>query len=292
LRYSFALTSEDVILAGGWAPISVEEHTIEVAGAPVFYRIATGSGVPVLYLHSVPTSSDDWLEFLEHGGGLAPDLPGFGRSGKAGNLDYSLGGYVEFVERFLAQLGVDRVALAGHGWGGAIALAFARRHPELVARMAIIDPIPLLPGWRWPRMVRIWRAPVVGELVMGSINRWLLGRTLRAGTVSPDAWPAARIDATFAQFDQGTQRAILRLHRSIDEAGLALVGNDLERIDQPVLVVWGERDPWLDPAFAVVYAQRLPDATAARIADAGHWPWLDQPSVIDRVTSFLVGPAS
>jgi len=288
---SCALTSQDVILAGGWAAISAEEHTIEVAGAPVFYRGAAARGAATLYLHSVPTSSDDWVEFLEHGGGLAPDLPGFGRSGKAGNLDYSLGGYVEFVERFLAQLGVQRVALAGHGWGGAIALALTRRHPELVDRLAIIDAIPLLPGWRWPRMVRLWRAPVVGELVMGSVNRWLLGRTLRAGAVSPDAWPGPRVNAIFDQFDQGTQRAILRLHRSIDEAGLALVGTDLEQIDQPVLVVWGERDPWLDPTFADVYAQRLPGAAAVRIADAGHWPWLDQPSVIDQVTSFLVGPA-
>ena len=49
---------------------------------PVFYR--RGTGADVLYLHSVPTSSDDWRELLAVTGGIAPDLPGFGRSGKAG----------------------------------------------------------------------------------------------------------------------------------------------------------------------------------------------------------------
>lgn len=228
---------------------------------------------------------------MERSGGLAPDLLGFGRSGKAGNLDYSLGGYVEFVDRFLAEVEVEQITLAGHGWGAVIALAFAQRYPERVDRVVIIDAIPLLPGFRWPRMVRLWRTPALGELLMGSVNRWWLARTLRAGTSTREAWPDARVADTFAQFDQGTQRAILRLHRSIDEAGLALIGTDLERIDQPVLVVWGEQDPWLDVSFADAYAQRLSGSILRRVAGAGHWPWLDQPTVIDQVTAFLAQPS-
>jgi len=278
----------DVILGRG---LGVDEHTIKVAGAPVFYRSAPADGPSALYLHSAPTSSDDWIPFLERSGGLAPDLLGFGRSSKAGNLDYSLGGYVEFVDRFLAQVEVEQITLTGHGWGAAIALAFAKRHPERVDRVVIIDALPLLPGFRWPRMVRLWRAPAFGELLMGSVNRWWLARTLRAGTSTPQAWPAPRVVDTFAHFDQGTQRAMLRLHRSIDEAGLALIGTDLERIDQPVLVVWGEQDPWLDVSFADVYAQRLPGSILQRVAGAGHWPWLDQPTVIDQVTAFLASPS-
>jgi pimeloyl-ACP methyl ester carboxylesterase len=55
----------------------------------------------VLYLHGVPTSSDDWVAFLERTGGLAPDLPGFGRSGKRGDGDFTMAGYDRFVEDFL-----------------------------------------------------------------------------------------------------------------------------------------------------------------------------------------------
>ena len=58
----------------------------------------------------MPTNSDDWLAFLQRSGGLAPDLPGFGRSGKPGYLDYTIDEYDRFIERFLELVGVERVA--------------------------------------------------------------------------------------------------------------------------------------------------------------------------------------
>ena len=159
--------------------MGVDEHTIAVAGASVFYRRAPARDTEVLYLHSVPTSSDDWPALLELTGGLAPDLPGFGRTGKAGNLDYSLAAYALFVEQFLDALEVPEVALVGHGWGAAMGLLFAQRHPDRVTRLAIIDAVPLLDGFEWPASLRWLRRPGIGELAMGSINRWMLARILR-----------------------------------------------------------------------------------------------------------------
>jgi pimeloyl-ACP methyl ester carboxylesterase len=269
--------------------VGVDEHTIEVAGASVFYRRAPARDTEVLYLHSVPTSSDDWLALLELTGGVAPDLPGFGRTSKAGNLDYSLPAYALFVEQFLDALAVPRVALVGHGWGAAIGLLFAQRHPERVTRLAIIDAVPLLDGFEWPAIARWCRRPGIGELLMGSINRWLLARILRHGSATPEAWPDARVDAVWEQFDQGTQRAILRLHRSVDARALAASGEGLPSLRQPALVVWGERDPWLAPSLADAYAQRLGDATVERVAGAGHWPWLDEPALSERLAGFAAG---
>lgn len=265
----------------------VDEHTIEVAGAPVFYRRAAADGTPVVYLHSAPTSSDDWLGALQHGGGLAPDLLGFGRSGKGGHLHYTLPAYVDFLTGFLAAVQIDRLALAGHGWGGAIALAFAQRHPERVRRLVITDAVPLLPGFSWPAPVRRVLRPGLGELWMGALSQRRLAKLLRSGAADPGAWSEERVAAVWAQFDQGTQRAFLRLHRSIDPAGLAAAGTELERVTTPALVVTGERDPWVAPAFAEAYAQRLPHAKLHRVAGAGHWPWLDQPAVLERIGAFL-----
>ncbi|MGH2894126.1 MAG: alpha/beta fold hydrolase [Solirubrobacteraceae bacterium] len=267
-----------------------DEHTIEVAGASVFYRRATARDTEVLYLHSVPTSSDDWGALLELTGGVAPDLPGFGRTSKAGNLDYSLPAYALFVEQFLDALTVPRVALVGHGWGAAIGLLFAQRHPYRVTRLAIIDAVPLLDGFEWPAIARWVRRPGIGELLMGSVNRWLLARILRHASATPEAWPDPRVDAVWDQFDQGTQRAILRLHRSVDARALAASGEGLAGLRQPALVVWGEQDPWLSPSFADAYGQRLPHATVERVAGAGHWPWLDEPAVAERLAGFAADP--
>ncbi len=272
--------------------MAVAEQTIELAGAPVFYRHSPSVGATVVYLHGAPTSSDDWLPFLELSGGLAPDLLGFGRSSKAGNLEYSLPAYVRFLESFLRATETDEVSVVGHGWGGAIALAFALAHPEQARKVTVIDAVPLLPGFVWPRSVRRLRRAALGELIMGSIGRRLLGRSLRSGTVTPEAWSEQRLDAVWAQFDQGTQRAILRLYRSIDPAGLAAAGAGLDALDAPSLIVWGEEDPWMPPSFAEAYRHHLPRAELIRVSGAGHWPWLDQPAVIERVAAFASSSAT
>jgi pimeloyl-ACP methyl ester carboxylesterase len=273
--------------------LSVDEHTIELAGSPAYYRIAPAIGAPTLYVHGVPTSSDDWIPFLQRTGGIAPDLIGFGRSGKGGNLDYSVEGLADFVERLLAELEVDRVKLVVHDWGAPVGLVFARRRPDRVERIVILNAVPMFDsdGVHWHRLARLWQRPLIGELAMGSITRWILGRTLRGGSVNPDAWTAGRIAAIWEQFDQGTQRAILRLYRSAGPAALTAAGAELRSLRAPALVVWGDADPWLEPSVGAVYASVLPEATLERISDAGHWPWLDRPELVDRVAAFLEVPA-
>jgi pimeloyl-ACP methyl ester carboxylesterase len=267
--------------------VRVDEHTIEVAGSPVFYRSAEAPGPVPLYLHGVPTSSDDWVPFLERAGGVAPDLIGFGRSGKGGHLDYSIGGLAAFLEGFVDHLGLDRVELVVHDWGSGPGLIWAQRHPERVERLVVCNAVPLFSGYRWHRMARLWRRPVVGELVMGATTKATLGRGLRQGSATSDAWTAERLEQVWEQFDQGTQRAILRLYRSAGESELAAAGSELERLEMDSVVIWGERDPWLPVELADRYAARLHNATLERVPNAAHWPWLDQPDVIDRIASFL-----
>jgi pimeloyl-ACP methyl ester carboxylesterase len=267
--------------------VRVDEHTIEVDGMPVFYRSAPARGLPRLFLHGAPMSSDDWLPFLERAGGIAPDLLGFGRSGKAGHLDYSLEGHADFIEWLLDELAIDTVKLVAHGWGAGGGLVFAQRHPDRIDRLVLIDALPLLDGFAWAGVASAWRRPALGELVMGSIPRWWLKRALRRGCVSEAAWTDAQLQAVWDQFDQGTQRAMLRLHRATGPDRLAAAGAQLESITAPALVIWGERDPWLAPAFADVYARRLHSQGAWKLADAGHWPWRDRADVIDAVDVFL-----
>jgi pimeloyl-ACP methyl ester carboxylesterase len=268
--------------------VRVDEHIGEIDGQPVYWRSAAvpaGAGAPPLYLHGVPTSSDDWIPFLERTGGLAPDLPGFGRSGKGGHLDYSLEGIATFVERFLDEVvGVERVKLVVHDWGAA-ALAFAQRHPERIERLVICNAVPLLPGYRWHWAARLWRAPLVGELAMGLTTRFVIKRVLKPAFAGPV--PDDFADAILRHFDQGTQRAILRLYRSAPEERLAQAGENLSHIQAPALVVWGALDPYIPSNFGDAYAARLGDARVEHVGDAGHWPWLDRPDVVNNLATFL-----
>lgn len=256
-----------------------EEHTEQLDGQPVFWRAApvADGGVPILYVHGVPTNADLWQPFLARTGGIAVDLPGFGRSGKRGDLDYSVPGYATFLGRFLALVEVDAVRLVCEGWGAA-ALGWAQEEPARVRRLVLIDAVPLLAGHRWRRCARVWRTPLAGEIAMGLSVRPVLRRIL----------PAPLVDLVADRLDQGTQRAILRLYRWADPAALAAAGTRLGAIEAPALIVWGERDPCIRATFANAYAAVLGgEATVDVRPGAGRWPWLDDPSVIERVAAFL-----
>lgn len=277
----------------GGAGAKIAERRGEVAGVPLFWReAATSDGrAPVLYLHGVPTSSDDFLPFLERTGGLAPDLPGFGRSGKAVAFDYSIEGYRDFLEAFLERAGVERLSLVVHDWGG-VGLALAQRAPERLERLVVINAVPLLPGYRWHRIARIWRTRVLGELFMGFSTRWGFKQLSRRATAGGGALPDELIDGVWEHFDHGTQRAILRLYRSAPPDVLARAGERLGEVGCPALVAWGAKDPYIPASFAQRYADALGGpARVELIARAGHWPWIDRPETVELVTDFLLGRA-
>lgn len=261
------------------------EHRGEVAGLPTFWREAPASGTPVLYVHGVPTSSDDYLPFLDRAGGLAPDLPGFGRSGKPAGFDYSIPGYARFLASFVEQVGLDRFSLVVHDWG-AVGLALPPPLLERLRRVVIVNAVPLLPGYRWHRFARLWRTPVVGEMTMGFTTRWGMERALRGAA---GRRPATTLtDSAWKHFDHGTQRAILKLYRSAPPDGLARAGARLADVRCPALVVWGARDPYFDASFARAYAGALGGrARVETLEDAGHWPWLDRHDAVDLIAGFL-----
>ncbi len=263
----------------------IATHEAELGGLPAAWRSApapvpAADDPPVLWLHGVPDSSELWTPFLERAGGIAPDQLGFGRSAKRGDLDYSIAGLAGWLERFLDHLGLERYSLVMHDWG-AVGLALAQRAPERVHRLVAIDMVPFLPGYRWHALARAWRTPLLGEAAMG----------LAIGPVVRRLLPPGRGDAVLAHLDPGTQRAILRLYRTSPPAALAAAGAGLRTIAAPALVLHGADDPYIPARFADGLAAALGDGRVEHIPGAGHWPWLQRPELIERVTAFLQGDA-
>ena len=266
----------------------IEERRADVAGTEVLWREADAkTPAPTLYLHGVPTDGGDWTPFLERTGGIAPDLPGFGRSGKSAGFDYSILGYSAFLQAFVEHLGVERISMVVHDWG-AVGLALAEQRPELIERLVIVNAVPLLPGYRWHPVARIWRTPVAGEFFMGTTSRFTARRTLRMMDAVPPERVGAFVDALLAHFDHGTQRAILRLYRSAPPEVLERAGERLGEIRAPALVVWGDRDRFLPASFADAYGEALGGETRVEVIEgARHWPWIDRPDVVDLISDFL-----
>ncbi|MEO6876101.1 MAG: alpha/beta fold hydrolase, partial [Opitutaceae bacterium] len=98
----------------------------------------------VLMLHGNPTWSFYYRELIRDlaAAGLrciAPDHVGMGLSEKPPEYDYTLAGRIADIEALVAALGVKRVHLVVHDWGGAIGFGFAAKHPELIGRLVILN---------------------------------------------------------------------------------------------------------------------------------------------------------
>jgi pimeloyl-ACP methyl ester carboxylesterase len=267
----------------------VLERTGEVAGLPTQWREAPGDDrPPVLYLHGVPTASWDWTPYLERIGGIAPDLPGFGRSAKPDDFDYSIDGYLPWLEAFLEASGLDRFSLVVHDWGGGLGLALAQRMPERIERLVIHTSVPLLPGYRWHWVARVWRTPGLGEAFMATSSKAAFRLLSRRSNARSGPLPDEFVDRLWADFDRGTRRAILRLYRSADPHVLASAGERLAGIDCPTLIMWPTYEPYVAPEWGARYAEAIGEnASLEMIENAGHWTWLDRPDVVEKAAEFL-----
>jgi pimeloyl-ACP methyl ester carboxylesterase len=256
------------------AAVEIAERREQVGGVEVLWRKA--GDAPILYLHGNPAAGWQWEPFLARTGGLAPDLPGYGRSAKPGDFDYSIPGYDAFIEAFCKHAGLDRVTLVMHDWGS-VGLAFAQRLPERVERIVLTSCVPFVPGYRWHRVARLWRTPILGELTMGFTTRRGFRREL----------PAEIADRAFDEFDHGTQRAVLKLYRASPPELLARAGERLGELRCPALIEWPTKDPYIGAEFG----QRLADALGGEVQlnqlEGGHYPWLDRPEMIERVAGFV-----
>jgi pimeloyl-ACP methyl ester carboxylesterase len=256
------------------ASMEIAERQGEIGGVDVRWR--TAGDAPILYVHGVPTAGWGWDPFLERTGGVAPDLPGFGRSGKPGDFDFTIRGYDRFLEAFCDEVGLERVTLVMHDWG-AVGLAFAQRMPERIERLVLTAVVPFVPGYEWHRVARAWRTPLLGELAMGFTTRFGFRRAL----------PAEIADRAYEEFDHGTQRAVLRLYRASPPEVLARHGERLGELRCPALVEWPTRDPYIGAEFGQRLGDALGGETRLELLDAGHYPWLERPELIDRVASFV-----
>lgn len=268
----------------------IEEGTVEVEGLEIFYRRTAGDGSPTVFVHGNPRNCDDGLPFMEafDGPAVAFDLPGWGRSERPRHA-YTMHGLASFFERFLTAIEIDSHRLVVHDWG-ALALIAEQRRPERLERLVIINAVPLLPGYRWHWVARLWRRRGVGEFVNRMFTRRGAALVLRQARGDRSPFPDSFVDSIWDHLDAGTFRAILALYRSAPEPALAAAGSGLHRIDCPALVVWGDRDPYLPVRFGDLYAERLANADLLVARGSGHWPWIDDPHVVERVVGFLQSP--
>lgn len=256
-------------------------------GKAVYF--GTGSGHPaddaptILFIHGAGFDHSVWVMparyFARHGFRvIAPDMPGHGRSEGRGLTD--INAMADWSSELLNDLGAAKATAVGHSMGSLVVTALAHRHPELIAKIALLgtsNPMavgpPLLAAalddhpaafamantWSHSTQGRLGRAenPGLSNFVSGS--RWL--ERMTPGTYHADLSACNNF--------------------SIDSAPLTL----------PVLVIAGEQDQMTPMRAGLSVAERLQQCQTTVLAGAGHAMLGEKPNqVLDALASFIITP--
>ena len=260
----------------------------------------------VLMLHGNPTWSFYWRRLISalrpSHRVIAPDHIGCGKSDKPGDDTYSyrLAERVDDIEALVEQLGLRDITLAVHDWGGMIGMGWADRHPDLVARLVVLNTaaFPMPSTKRLPASLWLARDTKAGALLVRGFNAFARGATRLA--VTRVRLPKEVRDGLCAPYDSWDhRRAVLRFVQDIplkeDDPSFSLVrqvGEHLHQFnDRPVLICWGDRDFVFDEHFLRVWKSALPDAEVHQFADCGHYVLEDAPAEIEQLVRRFLGIA-
>jgi pimeloyl-ACP methyl ester carboxylesterase len=271
------------------ATASVRRRRLEAAGCSTRLVEAgpAEASTAVVFLHGNPGSCDDWEPLVGAVGGIglravAFDLPDFGETIAPPGFEHSAPGSAAFVEAALAALGIERTHLVLRDFGGPIGLTWAMTNAERIASITLID-IGILPGYKWHRLARIWRTPVLGEVFMATATKRAFLTLVDRD--EPRGLPRPFTERMYEQYDKRTKRAVLKLYRATDEPGAPdpqLVAA-LMSADPPALVIWGDGDAYLPSSYAERQREFLPRAEVHVLPQSGHWPFADNPAEVERL---------
>lgn len=231
----------------------------------------------VVFVHGNPGRGSDWLPLMnlvtDHARVVAPDMPGFGGAEMRADMDYTVAGYAAHLGRVIDQLGIERVHLVAHDFGGPWSLTWAASNPDRVASVSLLNTGVLL-DYTWHRLARVWRTPVVGELFMAAATTPAVVGVLRHDNPGlPASW-ARRLAEVAAP--RGTRRAVLRLYRSTTQQMMDRLVEPLAARDIACQVIWGADDVYIPAELAHRQREPFPSAQVRTIDGAGHWVWLEQ----------------
>jgi haloalkane dehalogenase len=268
---------------------------LDVLGSTMAYRQEGDREAPVaIFLHGNPSSSYIWRNILPlvapvaHC--IAPDLIGFGQSGKP-DIEYRFADHVRYLDAFLDAAEIRSAFVIAQDWGSALAFHLAARRPEFVRGLAFMEFIRPMPTWNdfQPDQVETFkrfRTPGVGEEMILQNNAFVEGLIPAATVRKLTEEEMSVYRAPFPTPE--SRRPTWRFPNELPIAGepadvystLESAHRALAQSSYPKLLFVGNPGGLISPAFAASFAKGLKNCRVVQLSSGIHYLQEDHPDVI------------
>jgi len=224
-----------------------------------------GQGDPLIVIHGGGSGAHDWAKNLNalcnNFTVYIPDLPGFGDSQPI-NDRFHMSQFVEFIGDFTRALNIKRFNLAGHSYGGGIALQYSLNYPENIEKLVLIDSLFLdrqIATW-----IKFFSLPVfcvsLGNVAVASMKAlgWLTKKFF-SSTKFVNPFPRVKLD-------------LGKTVSTLKGQSITLL-NTLSDLMIPTLVIWGAKDNIVHVKQAYAAAEVIPDCRLHIFDNCGHNPY-------------------
>ncbi len=281
-----------------WDDHSHELHHAErsrfalIDGVRVHYQEAGDlSQPPILLIHGFTASNFVWNDCLLPIAAagfrvIAPDLVGFGFSGKPKQGEYTIDAQGRMIVELMNHLRIESAILIGSSYGGAVAATCALDYPNRVERLVLVDAVINDYAKRRP-LLRLAALPLMGDLITPLMlgSRKLIHSQMRKGYAPENMhlFDEERMTAHHRPLlAASTQRAALNTLR---RWSAQRIERDAHLIEQPTLLVWGEDDPEIPIAHGRKLFEEMPNSRLIVFQRCGHMPMEEYPREFTEVVT-------
>ena len=251
--------------------MSAEPQRFPSSGGQLAY-VDVGDGEPVLLLHGFPSSSATWRELApalaRRFRVIMPDLLGHGLSDRPAHAPLDLRAQARYVRELLEALDVGRIAVVGHAHGGGIAQLLALDGADVDA-MILVSSVAFD---AWP----IGSTRDLQAVDPDRLTPDLIAAGMRAVLLTGVADPSVVTDELVAAFvspwvGEGGSAAVVRAAGAFDGEGLTGHEATFARWTFPILILWGEDDPYLPASLGGRLQDAMPSSSLGLLPGIGHF---------------------
>jgi pimeloyl-ACP methyl ester carboxylesterase len=272
-----------LLLASGSIAQAQTEKTVSVFGAKIAYLEAGDPTKPtVILLHGLGGNSGNWIFTIPVLAAnyhvIAPDQIGFGKSDRA-MLKYRVGTYVDFLDKFMSELKIEKASLVGNSLGGWVAAWTAIKYPNRVEKIVLADAAGLKPAAIDMAQIYSLNYSTRDELRQ-LIKLVFFNQALFGSEAFIEQSLALRVSAN----DGYTINSLIESIKRDED----FLNGRLGEIKKPTLIVWGKQDGLLKLADGEQFKREIAGSELLVLDQCGHVPMVEKAAEFNKaVLAFL-----